>query len=994
MAITRVLGKPSLFITFTANPNWPEIKRNLEHGQSSDARPDLIAIVFKQKLEALLYDLKERQIFGKCIGCVYTIEYQKRGLPHAHILIFLHRNDVPRCAEDVDQLVVARVPTHDPVLAEVVKTQMTHGPCGEGFATSPCMRNGRCSKGFPKRWCEATVMTEGTYPEYARPQDGLTWGGERFTFDNRWVVPYNPFLSKKYGAHINVEVAKGVHAIKYLAKYVYKGTDRATLAIGDRYDEISMTLQGRYICPSQAVWRLLEYTTHQEKPAVMNLPFHLEGLHQVYFGADLNAVQLEAAVSSQSSAFLDWMAYNSSNSDGRDLLYSDFPLFFTHKKSTGWHPRAKGNTIGRMPVAHPTQGEHYFLRTLLTIKKGVRSYRDLYCVDGVQYDCASAACRALGLISDDSEWISYFDEIRSFATASSLRRTFASAISFATVVDPQSVWDRFKDNFTDDCLYRIRTHGHQFHLPPDDWSDDSRRYDFGLWLLGENFSELNLTWESARMVGPRHRWLTRENNPLIADAMDFNQEEEKNLFEIAVAALSPGQKNAFETIINAIDNGESQKTFFLQGPAGTGKTFLYKTLCHKYRSEGKIVLCAASSGIAALLLPNGRTSHSLFKIPINSNESTMCRIPGNSHLANLLRRTHLIIWDEVTLQRKDDFASVDRYLRWLHNSGELFGGVPVVLGGDFAQILPVVRRGRREQIVNACIQSWSEWHLIKQLYLTQNMRVVQGHDNKRFADWLSILSYADNLRGLIDIPDWIRTTDDRNVFRESVYPRNQLESPDDSLFTDRAILSSRNDSVEIINNDIAQIRRAESREYFARDEVKDDSDAHISEYTTEFLYSLSPAGLPLGTLKLQVGMPVMLLRNLYPNQGLCNGTRLIITRLFQRGVQARIVSPDLRYNGKEHFIHRIPLTSSDDLPFTLTRNQLPLRPCFAMTINKSQGQTLQCVGVDLSSPVFSHGQLYVALSRVTDVSRLIVLLPPGRKQTQNIVYPEVLLRPR
>lgn len=231
MAITRALGKPSLFVTFTANPNWPEIKRHLEYNQSANSRPDLIAIVFKLKLDALLNDIKKRHVFGKCIGCVYIIEYQKRGLPHAHILIFLHLDDVPQCAEQVDQLVCAQIPTDDPVLGSIVKSQLTHGPCGPRFPNSPCFRNGRCSKGYPRQWCEATVLAENSYPEYARPQNGERWGSERFMFDNRWVVPFNPYLTKKYAAHINVEVARGVHAIKYLAKYVYKGSDRATIAI-------------------------------------------------------------------------------------------------------------------------------------------------------------------------------------------------------------------------------------------------------------------------------------------------------------------------------------------------------------------------------------------------------------------------------------------------------------------------------------------------------------------------------------------------------------------------------------------------------------------------------------------------------------------------------------------------------------------------------------------------------------------------------------------
>ncbi|POS82141.1 hypothetical protein EPUL_006719 [Erysiphe pulchra] len=105
------------------------------------------------------------------------------------------------------------------------------------------------------------------------------------------------------------------------------------------------------------------------------------------------------------------------------------------------------------------------------------------------------------------------------------------------------------------------------------------------------------------------------------------------------------------------------------------------------------------------------------------------------------------------------------------------------------------------------------------------------------------------------------------------------------------------------------------------------------------------------------------------------------------------MSQDPRYNGREHIISRITLNTSEDLPFTLTRKQLPIRPCYAMTINKSQGQTLQSVGIDLTTPVFSHGQLYVAFSRVTHVNNLIVLLPSSARKTTNVVYPEVLLQP-
>ncbi|POS84280.1 hypothetical protein EPUL_003640 [Erysiphe pulchra] len=196
--------------------------------------------------------------------------------------------------------------------------------------------------------------------------------------------------------------------------------------------------------------------------------------------------------------------------------------------------------------------------------------------------------------------------------------------------------------------------------------------------------------------------------------------------------------------MHTINNGLRPNTFFLQDPAGTSKPFLYRTLCSQFRSEGKIVLCVASSGIASLLLPNGTTAHSLFKIPIACTEDSVCRIPAQSQLANLLRRTALIIWDEVTMQSKHNFSTVYEVLRDLCDGSEIFRGIPVLLGGDFAQILPVVLKDRRDQVVN-------------------NMRVISEPENQRFANWLSALLYTPSMYGSLVIPDWIKTTNDQTV---------------------------------------------------------------------------------------------------------------------------------------------------------------------------------------------------------------------------------------
>ena len=136
----------------------------------------------------------------------------------------------------------------------------------------------------------------------------------------------------------------------------------------------------------------------------------------------------------------------------------------------------------------------------------------------------------------------------------------------------------------------------------------------------------------------------------------------------------------------------------------------------------------------------------------------------------------------------------------------------------------------------------------------------------------------------------------------------------------------------------------------------------------------------------------MLLRNLTPPEGMCNGTRLRLTHIGRFILEGQILSGER--HGEKRLIPRILMnTTEGELPWIVSRKQFPIRLCFAMTVNKSQGQSLDTVRVDLRSPAFTHGQLYVALSRVTEVSRLCVLFPePGDGKTTNVVYPEVLLR--
>ena len=188
------------------------------------------------------------------------------------------------------------------------------------------------------------------------------------------------------------------------------------------------------------------------------------------------------------------------------------------------------------------------------------------------------------------------------------------------------------------------------------------------------------------------------------------------------------------------------------------------------------------------------------------------------------------------------------------------------------------------------------------------------------------------------------------------------------------------------------------REYRSIDEVKDKQ--NVCTYTTEYLNGLEVNGLPEHVLSLKIGAPVMILRNYDPLNGICNGTKGLISRM-QRNVIEIIVS-DVNDEPKHVLIHRWDLSPTDaQLGVKFTRHQFPISLAFGMTINKSQGQTLNRVGIYLPEPVFGHGQLYVAMSRVTHPNNLKILILNTEQQgnlqsdskkifTKNVVFYEIL----
>ncbi|GFQ82483.1 helitron_like_N domain-containing protein [Trichonephila clavata] len=260
MAYVRYYGRPDLFITFTCNPAWDEIQQLLLPGQSQVDRHDNTARVFIDK------NLNETDD----VICA----------------------EIPRADVDKD-------------LHAVIIKNMIHGPCGKLNPNSPCMVDGKCSKKYPRAFTANTITDDG-YPRYRRrsTEDGGNLAAVHMQngvieVDNRWVVPYSPLLSKTYRAHINVEYCNSVKSIKYICKYVNKGSNMAVFGVqpenSDRnavqvIDEIAQYQAGRYISSNEAAWRIFSFPMHERNPAVIHLSIHLENGQRVYFN-DENVLQ-------------------------------------------------------------------------------------------------------------------------------------------------------------------------------------------------------------------------------------------------------------------------------------------------------------------------------------------------------------------------------------------------------------------------------------------------------------------------------------------------------------------------------------------------------------------------------------------------------------------------------------------------------------------------------------------------------------------------------
>jgi len=494
----------------------------------------------------LMHLITQKGIFGPTVTHITAIEFQKRGLPHAHILIFFQNEYKLSTVTAVDDIIWARWPDPNSQrhLFELKKKYMLHGPCGKYNRKVTCMEGGKCRFGFPKSFQMHTTLSDDGYPLYFRLNDSRSYEVHGFHFDNRWILSFNPFSLEFMDCHVNCKCAFSFWTTKYLNKYLKKGGDTGTLAMTDTENEIKRYIEGCYFSAVESAWRIFAFETHRQYPTVMRLPVHLPGQETIIFQTEETPDDISQCGSNIETALTAFFAINRDEGplgvEARQLTYQEFPQHFTLKSYGSrkkWQQQQSHFALGRMVYISPTAGERLYLQMLLTVIRGPKSFADLLHIDGQDTPSSTFhdACIRHGLLEDDGEWMMCFDEAHDIHTGHSLRNLFTTILLFCEINHPHQLWNTFKHSICDDIPYHLRT----FSIT----SFSESNYNYGLYLLNQILEEAGKTLcDFPSMPHFIYNWDTTAQNCLIVEQLDWDKELERASANTQIAALNAQQK--------------------------------------------------------------------------------------------------------------------------------------------------------------------------------------------------------------------------------------------------------------------------------------------------------------------------------------------------------------------------------------------------------------------------------------------------------------------
>ncbi|AQK91538.1 PIF1-like helicase [Zea mays] len=345
----------------------------------------------------------------------------------------------------------------------------------------------------------------------------------------------------------------------------------------------------------------------------------------------------------------------------RGILYRDFPEWYTWQSDKGkvWQRRERdtGGQVGRIVSAHLAKGERYYLCVLLNHVTGASSYVDLRIVDGVTQPTFREAVERRGLLESNNTLDECLTKRALFHMPLALRRLFATILVHFEPSDVAVLWQKHKDSMSKDYQHRSqnKTHVEQMSMGKD--------------IKTSPLPPIIDTYDDA-----------------IGTAREIYEEEsiEPTAGDVALKdSLNEKQRVAYDKIMSVVDTDQG-RLFFVDGPSGTVKAYLYRVLLATLRNQGKIVVATATSSVVASIMPGGRTAHSHFKIPLTIDDGAVCSFTKQSGTSEMLWKASLIIWDEASMTKRQAVEALDNSMREIMgHPGLPFGGKTIVFGGDF-----------------------------------------------------------------------------------------------------------------------------------------------------------------------------------------------------------------------------------------------------------------------------------------------------------------------
>jgi PIF1-like helicase/Helitron helicase-like domain at N-terminus len=999
LACAKDLGNPSLFITMTTNTRWPEIVSVLDKypGLTAYDIPIVVCRAFKQRLSALFQWMKLN--LGLIDYQIHVIEYQKRGLPHAHILVKLSP-EIP--FSYLSELISAEVPDRkeNPSLYDKVMGFMQHSKNhlsqDSRGRSQRCNKNGFCQYNFPQ-----PIRATNQIDDRGRVQ----W--RRRTEADKWTNPHIPALLELLDCHIMVDYCSTANVIFYLFKYFFKQLETALYNISrtrntDNADNVNADGQldavpnemtdftkARWLCSSAAVWRILGYTTTHCAPTVVVVDVHLQN-------KQLGQMARTNSVASSVSQLLQYLN-RPIDSEFDDLTILDFFRQYVVRSATNFNeadlkPRQyllrvsdintdrqykltkrTKSAVSRLRVYPVKSGELYYMRAILK-KFPVRTWEQIKTVDDVQYSTYQAAAVAHGLFAEHEQaFFAMKEGVEESYSPGQLRFLFASII-VCMPCDALALYEDFIDAMDQD---------HREWFPRDDYRDrcltEIQSY---LIAQGASLSKFDLpeprenTTESDKerdYFNARKSYLTTK---LALCEQQFNEEQLGIYNELAE---------------DAADVSDVDHAFFLDGKAGRGKTFLMDAIVSKLRLSNFIVLVVGSTALSVTSYDRGRTAHSTFSIPVkDGNFEFECTVKEGSAKWQMIESAFAVLWEEMPMANKASVQAVDELLKKIMNNKRVFGGKRFYGVGDFGQVAPIIKGCGASATVEASIRSSYLWKHFKVLQLHAPMR---NREDPELSDWVDQIRDGHDEYVSMDL---LPTSTNKDSSLRWLFPTPLLTQPYECI--KRSYLSPLNKDVDQVNKGILDRMPGNSSKYYSFDSIKEGSNpppALNGELLQDYLALFTEPGIPNHELELKEGCICTIQRNLSIEKGLVKNAKVVVVKLNKYSIQVAVLRKDGR-----------PVTTEDTFPlsrivfefnpgnsnWTVQRMQFPLRLAYATTFNSCQGSTMDRVLVGLEIDVFAHGQLYTALTRVRRRADAMVLLADNNmeKTVRNVVLQELI----